>query len=163
LLRHHVQGIARVAAGLDVGFPHGPRHRRAGDQIAAELRDDDAAARGPDGVAGPADPLQAAGDGGGRLDLHDEVDGPHVDAELQRRRRHEAADLSRLQAILDLDPLGARERPVMGADEHLAGQLVEGGSEPLGDSPAVDEDQGGAVLADQREQPGMDGRPDRGA
>ena len=37
----------------------------------------------PDLVAGTADPLQAAGDARRALDLDDEVDGAHVDAELE--------------------------------------------------------------------------------
>ena len=57
----------------------------AGDQIAAELRDDDAAAGGADGVAGAADALHAAGDRRRRLDLHHQIDRAHVDAQLERR------------------------------------------------------------------------------
>jgi hypothetical protein len=60
-------------------------------------------------------PLQAARDRLRRLDLDDEVDGAHVDAELERRRGDEARDLASLEELLDLDPLLARERPVVRA------------------------------------------------
>jgi hypothetical protein len=40
-------------------------------------------------VSGAADALEAAGHAGRRLDLHDEVDRPHVDAELETARRND--------------------------------------------------------------------------
>ena len=120
-----------------------------------------AAAGGADRVAGAADALHAARDRRRRLDLDDEVDRAHVDAELERRGGDQAADVSGLQPILDLDALRPRERSVVRADEHLPGQLVERRGQPLGDPPAVDEDQRRAVRADQLEQPRMDRRPDR--
>ena len=43
--------------------------------------------RRADLVAGPADPLEAAGDRRRALDLDDEVDRAHVDAELEAARR----------------------------------------------------------------------------
>ena len=51
----------------------------------------------------------------------------------------------------------------MRADQRLAGQLVERAGQPLGEAPAVDEDQRRAVRADQLEQPRVDRRPDRRA
>ena len=44
------------------------------------------AADGADLVPGAADALQPGGDRRRRLDLHDEVDGAHVDAELEAAR-----------------------------------------------------------------------------
>ena len=76
-------------------------------------------------VARAADALQPARDRLRRLDLDDEVDGAHVDAELERRRRDEARDLARLQQLLDLDALLARERAVVCARDFLLGQLVQ--------------------------------------
>ena len=49
---------------------------------------------------------------------------------------------------------------MVGADQLLAGQLVESLSEPLGQSPAVGEDDGAPVAADQLEDPRVDRRPD---
>ena len=66
-----------------------------------------------------------------------------------------------LQQILDLDALRPRDRPVMRAHQRLAGQLVERAGQPLGQPPAVDEDQRRAMRADQLEQPRVDRRPDR--
>jgi len=56
-----------------------------------------------------ADALKAARDGLRGLDLEDEVDRAHVDAELERARGHEARQLAALQELLDHEPLLARE------------------------------------------------------
>ena len=114
-----------------------------------------------DGVAGAADALHAARDRRRRLDLDDEIDRAHVDAELQRRGGDQAAELAGLEPVFDLDALRPRERAVVRADQRLAGQLVERGGQPLGEPPAVDEDERGAVRLHQLEQARMDGRPDR--
>jgi hypothetical protein len=106
LLGEHVERVARVAARFDARLVHGARHGRARDQVAAELGDDDAAARGANRVAGPPDALHPARDRGGRFDLHDEIDRAHVDSQLERRRRDKAADEPFLQAIFDFDSLG---------------------------------------------------------
>ena len=58
-----------------------------------------------------------------------------------------AAKLAGLQQVLDLDPLRPRERAVVRAHERLAGELVERRGQPLGEAPAVDEDQRRAVRA----------------
>ena len=56
-------------------------------------------------VASAADSLQAARDRRRRFDLHDEIDRPHVDAELERRGGNERPERAGLQQIFDLDPL----------------------------------------------------------
>ncbi len=77
----------------------------------------------------------------------DEVDGAHVDAELERRRRDEARNAPRLQVFLDRDALLARERAVMRARDLFFGQLVQPQREPLGEPAVVDEDDRRAVRA----------------
>ena len=84
LLREHVERIAQEARGFDVAFVHGAGDGGAGDEIGAVLREDDAVRWRADLVAGAADALHAAGDRGRSLDLDDEIDGAHVDAELER-------------------------------------------------------------------------------
>ena len=76
----------------------------------------------------------------GRGDLHDEVDGAHVDAELERRGGDDARQRARLERLLDLAARLARERAVVGAGDRLLGELVEPQREPLGHAAAVDED-----------------------
>ena len=68
-----------------------------------------------DAVTGASDALQAARDGLGRLDLQHEVDGAHVDAQLERAGGHQAGQLAGLEQLLDLGALLARERAVVRA------------------------------------------------
>ena len=143
---------------------------RALEQVGAELREDAALRDVADVVARAPDALQAARDGLRRLDLQDEVDGAHVDAELERGRRDEARQLAGLQQLLDDEPLLARERAVVGARDVArsdalgqvgVGELVEAQRQPLGAAARVDEDDRRAVLLDELEDLGVDRRPDR--
>ena len=121
-------------------------------------------------MAGAADALQAARDGLRGLDLQDEVDGAHVDAELERGRRDEARQLARLQQLLDDEALLASERAVVRAGDVarcdalgqvLVGELVEADREALGAAARVDEDDRRAVLLDEPQDLRVDRRPDR--
>jgi hypothetical protein len=154
LLREHVERVARVARRLHEAAGHGAGHRRAGQQIAAELREDHTAARLVHTVARPADPLQAAGDRRRRLDLHHQVDGAHVDPQLQRRRGDQRAQPAGLQQILDLGALGPRQRPVVRAHQWLAGQFIERRRQSFGQPPAVDEEERRPVRPHQLQQLG---------
>ena len=130
---------------------------------AAELREDPTLRDRVQVVPGATDALQPSRDRLRALDLDDEVDRAHVDAELERRRRDEARDLPRLQELLDDEPLLPRERPVVRARELLLGELVDPEREPLGEPPVVDEDDRRAVRADELEDRRVDRRPDRAA
>ncbi len=133
-----------------------------------------------DAVAGAPDALQPARDRLRRLDLQHEIDGAHVDAELQRAGRDQARQLAGLQQLLDLRALLARERAVVGARDldrrrasaasppsgvhlrrSLRGELVQPQREALGGAAVVDEDDRRAVLAHELEQLRVDRRPDR--
>jgi len=81
------------------------RATAAHQQIAAEFGKDDPFAHAPGLVSGAADTLEAARHGGRRFDLDDEIDGAHVDAELERRGGHERPDVAALQQIFDLTAL----------------------------------------------------------
>jgi hypothetical protein len=114
LLGEDIEGVARDHRRLDQAFAHAPGDHRALEQVGAELGEDPALARLPDVVAGAADPLQAGGHRLWRLHLQDQVDGAHVDAQLERARGHEARQLAGLELLLDDEALLAREGAVMG-------------------------------------------------
>ncbi len=78
-----------------------------------------------DAVPGAADALQPGGDGERRAHLHDQVDGAHVDAELQRGGGDDRRQPALLEHLLDHRALLARDRPVVGAHQVLAGEVVE--------------------------------------
>ena len=111
----------------------------------------------------PARPTRCkpARDGLRRLHLDHEVDGAHVDAQLERRGGDEARDLALLQQLLHLDPLLARERAVVRTRQLALRQLVQAQREPLRQAAVVDEDDRRAVLLDQPQDLGVDRRPDR--
>jgi len=161
LLSDDVERVARIARGLDDAVVHRFGDRGARDEVAAEFREDDALADRVGGMAAAADALQAAGHRRRRLDLHDEIDGAHVDAELERRGGDERAQHAGLEEILHFDALRPRDRPVMRADQRFARELVEGAGEPLGEAAAVDEDERRAVGANQLEEARVNRRPDR--
>ena len=161
LLREHVERVARDLCLLDQALAHRLRDDGGLEQVGAELREDASLRDGSQVVAGPADALQPAGDRLGALDLDHEIDGSHVDPQLERRRGDEARDQPRLQELLDLDALLARERAVVGSRDRLLGELVQPQGEPLGEPPVVDEHDRGAVLSHESEQRGVDRRPDR--
>src|SRR5205814_2276090 len=96
----------------------------------------------------------------GRLHLDDEIDGAHVDPELEAAGSDEGGKLARLQKVLDLEPLLAGDRPVVTANELvddvgsllLGVEFIEAVGEALGEAPGVDEDQRAAVGPNEVEQ-----------
>ena len=161
LLREHVERVPRNLRLLDQTLAHRLRDDGRLEQVGAELGEDAALRDVTEVVTGPADALQPAGDRLRALDLDHEVDGAHVDAELERRGGDEARDQARLQQLLDLGPLLAGERAVVGAGDRLVRELVEPQGEPLGEPAVVDEDDRRAVLPHEVEQGRVDRRPDR--
>ena len=102
LLGQHVQRVSRHPQLLDLAAAHPLGHHRGLHEVALVLGEEHAAGDIADVVAGPAGALQAAGHRRRRLDLDDQVDGAHVDAELQARGGHDGGQVARLQRILDL-------------------------------------------------------------
>ena len=123
----------------------------------------DAARDGADAVAGAADALQARRDRRRRLDLHDEIDGADVDAELEREVATMAGSSPRLRRSSMSRRRLARDRAVVGERDLLAGELVQRGGEALGEAAAVDEDHRRAVRADELDEARVDRRPDGAA
>ena len=155
------------------------------------LGEEHAAADLADLVAGAADALEGAGDARRRLDLDDEVDRAHVDAELEAAGRDHAGQPAALEVVLDQRPLLLGDRAVVGLRDDrvgadgrarlrhhlgrrravgrrrsspgaLGGDLVEPGGQPLGEAARVGEDDRRAVLLDQVDHVLLDVRPDRG-
>src|SRR5699024_8451029 len=101
LLGEDVERVRRYVEGLDGPGAHAFDDDGGLDEVAAELRQDDAGADRTDLVPGAADALQAGGDRGRGLDLDDEVDRAHVDAELEAGGRDDAGQSPGLQIVLD--------------------------------------------------------------
>ncbi|HET9560894.1 MAG TPA: hypothetical protein VFP01_02190, partial [Propionibacteriaceae bacterium] len=45
--------------------------------------------------------------------MHDDIDGAHIDPQLQRRRRHNARQLAHLEVVFDLGTLFLADRAVV--------------------------------------------------
>ncbi len=67
-----------------------------------------------------------------------------------------------LQLLFDLGTLRGGQRAMVGTSQLFARQFIDRARQPLGDPPAVDENDGGVALANDLDQTGMDGGPDRG-
>jgi hypothetical protein len=163
LLGENVERVARDHRGLDRAFVHPPGDDGALEQVAAVLREDHPLAGSPDLVAGATDPLEPTGDARRALDLDDEVDRAHVDAQLEAGGGDQRREPAGLELLLDLEPLLAGDAPVVRPDELLAGELVQALRQPLAQAAGVGEDDGAAVAPDQFEDPRMDRRPDAGS
>ncbi|GAA2934183.1 hypothetical protein GCM10020221_32360 [Streptomyces thioluteus] len=190
LLGQHVQRIGGHPQGLDGPLAHPLRHDRRLHQVAPVLGEDDAGGDGAHLVSGAADPLQAGGDRRRRLDLDDQVDGAHVDAQLQAGGGHDGGQPAGLEILLDLGALLLGDRAVVRAGQHrrraqggaglghqlgrgvvlgqwpggrpLVRDLVEPVAQPLRQAAGVGEDDRGAVGQDEIGDALLDVRPDGG-
>ena len=113
LLREDVERILRDAHRLDLARQHPLRDDRRVQDVAAVLGEQGGAADLADLVSGAPDTLQARRRRGRRLDLDDEVDLAHVDAELERTGRDDAAQDAGFQFVLDLRALLLGHRAVV--------------------------------------------------
>ena len=100
-------------------------------------------------MTGAAHALQRHGNRARRVDLADQIDGADIDAQLQRRRRHQQANLAVLQLALGVQAQLARQAAVMRRDQFFADALAQVQRHALGQPPRVDEDQRGAMLQRQ--------------
>ena len=107
-----------------------------------------------DRVPGTADALQERRDAVWRPNLADEVDVPDVDAELERGRGHERAQLTGLQARTRRraasPSTGCRDAPSTASSPSRS---LRCRAEPLRHAPRIDEDQRRPMRLDQRREP----------
>jgi len=101
LLGEHVEGGDRWHEHVEVPGAHAGEQGRALDELVASEGVDASGRRAFEVVVGAPDPLEEGGDGPWRPDLADEFDGTHVDAELERRGRHQRAQIAGAQPRLD--------------------------------------------------------------
>lgn len=191
LLGEDIQGIGRDLQGLDGPGAHPLGDHGCLDEVAAVLREDHAGGDGAHLVTCAAHALEAGGHGGRRLDLDDEVDGAHVDAQFEAGGGYDCGKAACLEVLLDQGALLLGDRAVVGAGDDrgralggaraahelgrgvvlvqgfaggpLVGDLVETVAQALGQAAGVGEDDGGAVRLDQVGDPLLHVGPDRGA
>jgi hypothetical protein len=113
VLRQHIQRRARQARAIEVTTRHAVQQGAGFQQVAQRQREQPPLGHGADGMAGAAHALQECADRARRAELTHEVHVADVDAELQRRRRHQRAQLSGFEPLLSVEAVLARERAVM--------------------------------------------------
>ena len=149
LLREHVEWRVGHRHAIERALVDRPHDRRGLHQLLA-LGDDEAPLRhARERVAGAAHALKRRRHVARRLQLHHEVDRPDVDAELERRRRHQRFELAILQPVLGLQACAARQRAVMRGHAAIGDAIVEVSGQSFRRSPALSEDQRRAVRLDQ--------------
>ena len=99
-------------------------------QVGPVLGEDHALRDLADLVSGATDALQPARDRRRRLHLHHEVDGAHVDAELEARGRDDAAQPAGLEVGLDERALLFADGAVVGTGEHGRGSAGDARMRP---------------------------------
>ena len=147
LLGEDVQGVGDQRGALDGARAHALGGDGGVDELGALDRVDDAVRPPADAVVGAAHALQSGGDRGRGRDLEDQVDGAHVDAQLEGGGGDHAAQPPGLQLALDGEALLLGDGPVVGPGDdggvgrqglsalglaHLPGLVVAGGRGGLG-------------------------------
>ena len=130
LLGQHVEGVRRAPELFDQPLDHALGGDGGVDQVGPVLREQHAARHLADLVPGAADALQPARDRWRRLDLDHEVDGAHVDAELERARRDDAAQAAALEVVFDDRALVFADGAVVGPGEERLGARRSARSRP---------------------------------
>ena len=160
LLRQHVERLVRHRDAIELAVMHRAHHRRALDQVVAREREDASLGHALDGVARAPDALQEGGDAVRRGDLADQVDMADVDAELERRGRHQDFQLPLSQPVLSIQARFLGEAAVVRGHVLGAEALGELVRHALRQPARVDGDERGAVRLDQADQAVVDLLPD---
>ena len=115
-------------------------HRCALDQFVQRRREQRPVRDQSQRVTRASHALQEGRDPPRRPDLADQVDRADVDAQLQRRRRHDRLEVARLEPLLHHVPAFLGQRAVVPRDMLLAHADAQFVRHPLGQRAPVDED-----------------------
>ena len=119
--------------------------RRAFHQVVARHREEASLRGAADRVARSPDALQQRRDAVRGANLADEIDVADVDAELERRRRHQRPEPPGFQPGLGVQPLVLRQAAVVRGDRFLAQAIAQVPGEPFGHAARVHENERGPV------------------
>jgi hypothetical protein len=111
---------------------------------------------------GAADALQERRDRTRRSQLANQINGPNVDAQLQRRGGNERFQFATLETVLRIEPEFRGKAPVMRRDFVLAHPFAQMMGHALSQATCVNEHERSAVRLDQIRQPVIDLGPDFG-
>ena len=159
-LREHIERILHHACWLHVAGAHGVEYRELLQRIVTKRWNEDPSARCIQRVARSAHALQRGRDALGALDQEHEVHRADVDAELQRARGDERAQLAGLEPFFQQEPSFAREGAVIRQRDFLLRQRVHPGGDAFRLAAVVHEHECRARAANLVEHQWCDGRPD---
>ena len=159
LLRQDVQRVSRNFEAVELAGANRAHQRGAFDQLIARGGEEAALGQRAHPVAGAADALQRHRDGARRADLADQIHGADIDAQFERGRGHHGAQFAALEARFGFQAQTARQAAVVRQHGVFAEALLQVMRHALGQAARVDEDQRGAILADQLGRRGRKSRP----
>ena len=147
-LGEHVERIVRDLHPIDPVVVGGLRQGRAFHQV-PRFEGDHAAGRGlAICMARPSDSLESLRDGLRRADLHDQVDVPNVDAELEGRRGDGGFELPLFELLFHVQA-GDLRQGAMVRLQVLHAPLLEPERDVFRPASRVREDEGRAMIVDQ--------------
>ena len=147
LLRQHIQRCDGDVQRVQLTSAHAVEQGGALNQIIAGECEQTAFGCATHVVAGAPDPLQKPVDGPGRADLAHQVDVADIDSQLQGGGGDQHLQLAGLEALLGVQAHLLGQAAVVGGHCGFAQALAQMPGQALGQTPGVDEDQRGAVLA----------------
>ena len=149
LLREDVERARGLRRAVQLAALDSVHQRNGSHQILLREREDAPFRRAAEPVAAAAHALEQGRDRGRDPHLNHQVHIAHVDPQLQRRCRDQRPQLPLLQPLLGVQPLLARQAPVMARYKPLPERGREPGGDALGKLARVHEHQRGAVRVDQ--------------
>ncbi len=160
LLGEHVERLFWDRQPVELAPPHAVDEGDALEAIVERQRKEPPLRRAVDRMAGTADPLQEGRDRARRADLADELDVADVDAELERGGRDHRPQRARFQLLFGRKPPLLGEAAVMRRDRVVAEPLAKLTRHALAHAARVDEDERGAMGANEVREPVVDLGPD---
>ena len=152
VLREDIDGAAAMDDGVLFAGERCFERGAAFQHFEAIGRDENGVRRLVEAVVGAADALDQAGRALRRAEMDDEIDVAPVDAEVERRRRDDGAQIAARHGGFNLAPLGDIERTVMERDRQaLRVRLPQLLEHQLGLHPRVHEHQRQAMARDRGE------------
>ena len=149
LLRQNVERVARKLNAVEFAAMDGAHQGGAFHQFVARGGEQAALGQRAHPVASAAHALQRHRDGPRRADLADQIDRADIDTQFERGGGHHGAQFAIFETLLGIQAQRARQAAMVRQDGVFAqafGQMV---GHALGQAARIDEDERGAVGADE--------------
>ena len=134
---------------IEFATSHRIDDRRTLNQFIARQGKDSALGKACDRVIRTTDTLKKTRDRSSRTQLANKIDVADINAEFERGSGDECTEFAGLQSLFCDKPLFASETAVMCGDVFVANSFAKMTSYSFGESPRINEDESGVVLANQ--------------